>query len=62
MVLSMLIKRKLISPGTVQWYFDDGTLCSVPGDEMTSIDLSNYTHCSLRDSISLTSYRLNIRY
>lgn len=58
----MLIKRKLISLGTVQWYFDDGTPFSVPGDEIISIDLSNYNHPSLRDNISLTSYWLNIRY
>lgn len=45
MVLSMLIKKKLITLGTVQWYFEDGTFFSVPADEIISIDLSNYTQC-----------------
>lgn len=61
MVLSMLIKRKLITLGTVQWYFEDGTLFSVPADEI-SIDLSNYTYASQRNYISLTSYSQNTIY
>lgn len=62
MALSMLIKRKLITLGTVQWYFEDGTLFSVPADEVRSIDLSNYTPTSQRDYISLTSYLQNMIY
>lgn len=52
MVLSTLMKRKVISIGTAL-YLDNGTLFSVPGDESISIEYILISHPSLRDNISL---------